>query len=272
MSGIPSIINSPDEFFPSECKVLHYIFGTPDGLILCKNDDIFITTDNDGRFLSAKRVFITVRDGEVYAIISCPEKISFGEDIKFQPLKKILPNLNEEMISIAMRGIHLLRFYDINRFCGKCGNPTEISPIEHAVICKNCHSLIFPKISPAIIVRVTKGDEILLARSPGFTPGMYSVIAGFVETGETLEDAVRREVIEEVGISVRDISYFSSQPWPFPDSLMIGFTASYKSGEIRPDNYEIEKAGWFRSNNLPGLPEKYSISRKLIDDFIKQGY
>ena len=123
-----------------------------------------------------------------------------------------------------------------------------------------------------MIVLVERGHELLLARSRHFLPGMYSVLAGFVEPGESLEEAVVREVKEEVGVTVKDIRYFGSQSWPFPHSLMIGFTATYAGGEISLDDSEIEEAGWFTVDNLPPIPGKISIARKLIDWFVaKQG-
>jgi NAD+ diphosphatase len=140
--------------------------------------------------------------------------------------------------------------------------------IERAKECLKCGALYFPRLAPAIIVLVERGNQLLLARSRHFMPGMYSVIAGFVEPGETLEEAVVREVREEVGIAVRNIHYFDSQPWPFPHSLMIGFTATYAGGDISLNDSEIEDAGWFTPQNLPTLPGKISISRKLIDWFL----
>jgi len=122
-----------------------------------------------------------------------------------------------------------------------------------------------------VIVRIERGDEILLARSPHFAPGVYSTIAGFVEPGESLEETVIREVREEVGVEVANVRYFGSQPWPFPNSLMIGFVADYASGDLRLQEGEIEDAGWFTSDTLPGLPSRYSIARRLIDEFISRG-
>jgi len=143
---------------------------------------------------------------------------------------------------------------------------------ERAKECPQCGLLHFPRLAPAIIVLVERGNELLLARSRHFLPGMYSVLAGFVEPGESLEEAVLREVKEEVGVEVKDIKYFGSQPWPFPHSLMIGFTATYTGGEISLNDEEIEEAGWFTVDNLPSIPGKISIARKLIDGFLaKQG-
>ena len=134
-----------------------------------------------------------------------------------------------------------------------------------------CKLSVYPRISPAVIVLVERGDEILLARSPHFVPGVYSTLAGFVEPGETLEGTVRREIHEEVGVHVDNICYFGSQPWPFPNSLMIGFRADYASGDLTIDGVEIEAAGWFRRDNLPKLPFKVSIARSLIEAFLAEG-
>jgi NAD+ diphosphatase len=134
--------------------------------------------------------------------------------------------------------------------------------------CLDCGFLNFPRISPAVIVLVERENRVLLARLKRFAEELYSVIAGFVEPGETLEETVQREIEEEVGIRVKNIRYFGSQPWPFPDSLMIGFTAEYESGEIRIDETEITDARWFEPDSLPTIPGKISIARKLIDWFV----
>ena len=145
---------------------------------------------------------------------------------------------------------------------------------ERAKECPKCGLLNYPRISPAIIVAVLKGNQILLARSRRFPGGFYSVLAGYVEPGETLEECVRREVFEEVGIEVKNIRYFGSQPWPFPDSQMIAFTAEYLSGDIKPDESEIVDAGWFLPENLPEIPGKISIARSLLEtsDKLMSGY
>jgi NAD+ diphosphatase len=127
---------------------------------------------------------------------------------------------------------------------------------------------MFPRISPAVIVLVERGDKVLLARANRFPGKFYSVLAGFVEPGETLEETVAREIKEEVGIEVKDIRYFGSQPWPFADSLMIAFTATYAGGELRIDEEEIVDAGWYEPDNFPDIPGKISISRQLIDWYV----
>ena len=131
--------------------------------------------------------------------------------------------------------------------------------------CPSCGLLTYPRISPAVMVLIRRGDELLLARSPHFRSGMYSALAGFVEAGETVEHAAVREVREEVGIEIANLRYFRSQPWPFPDSLMLAFFADYAGGEITPDPAEIAEAGWFPIDALPTLPDPVSIARRLID-------
>jgi NAD+ diphosphatase len=127
--------------------------------------------------------------------------------------------------------------------------------------------LFYPRLSPAVIVLIRRGDSVLLARSPGFPPGMYSALAGFVEPGESIEETVEREIREEVAVEITNVRYFGSQPWPFPNSLMIGFTADYTGGELRAEPAEIEDAGWYRPDDLPRLPPKGTIARAMIDDF-----
>ncbi|MGV8921629.1 MAG: NAD(+) diphosphatase [Pseudomonas sp.] len=155
-----------------------------------------------------------------------------------------------------------------HRFCGSCGQPTQQVPGERAMYCKECDLRHYPRISPSMIVLVTRGDEILLARSPRFVTGVYSTLAGFAEPGESVEDCVRREVMEEVQVKVKNIQYMGSQCWPFPHSMMLGFHAEYESGEIVPQADEIEDAQWFHISNLPPLPANRSIARYLIDLYL----
>lgn len=185
-------------------------------------------------------------------------------------LRQLHGQLPASHYEFAFRALHLLNWRKKNQFCGTCGGPLSMSSSELAAECGSCGNLVFPRISPAIIVSIEKGDQILLARSSRFPTGMHSVIAGFVEPGETFEECVRREVKEEVGLDVANIRYFASQPWPFPDSLMVGFTAEWESGDIVIDDAEIVSANWYTSDNLPLLPGKDSIARKLIDHYIKK--
>jgi NAD+ diphosphatase len=190
-----------------------------------------------------------------------------NDEMMFQELR-LLSADRQDLFFKASRGIHIMRWHKNNKYCGKCGSPTKLKEDEIAVICPECGFIVYPRISPAIIVAVTKGDQLLLARNARNVQGWFSVIAGFVEPGENLEQCVAREVKEEVGIDVENIKYFGSQPWPFPDSLMLAFTAEYAGGEIKPDQVEIVEAGWFRVNEIPKVPTGGSVARKLIEWFI----
>ncbi|WP_300455162.1 NAD(+) diphosphatase [Desulfobacula sp.] len=156
-------------------------------------------------------------------------------------------------------------------FCGRCGAKTQRKKDEYARACPRCRLVSYPRISPAIITAVIKDDKILLARGINFpNKKMFSVLAGFVEPGEALESCVAREVFEEAGIMIKQIRYFNSQSWPFPDSLMIGFTAVYDSGRLSINPRELIEADWFTADNLPLVPGKQTIAGELIDWFVRQ--
>ena len=171
----------------------------------------------------------------------------------------------EEMTFLAGRGRQLLAWAKRNRFCGACATPMVEADGERARRCPSCGLTAYPRVSPAVIVAVSREDKVLLGRSPRFPAGRMSVLAGFVEPGETLEQTVAREVGEEVGVQVKDIRYFGSQPWPFPDSLMVGFTCAWAGGEISIDGQEIVEAGWYGPEELPSIPPRSTIARRLID-------
>jgi NAD+ diphosphatase len=185
-------------------------------------------------------------------------------------VRRLYGLLEEDLFWIGGRGFQLINWDRTSRFCGRCGHRMEASSEERAKVCPSCGFRNYPRISPAIIVAVTQGDRILLARAFRFPYKIYSVIAGFVEPGETLEGCVRREVREEVAVEVDNIRYFGSQPWPFPNSLMIAFTADYAGGTLRIDDKEIMDAGWFSPDELPPIPDKVSIARRLIDSFLEK--
>lgn len=190
--------------------------------------------------------------------------------LKFVNLRETYHHLGDEMFALACRALQLCSWKSSWNFCPACGATLNDSSVERAMVCPSCSKNYYPVISPAIIVAVTKGRRILLARNNrhrGFK--RFSILAGFVEAGESLEETVMREVEEEVGIKVKNIKYFGSQSWPFPHSLMIGFTAEHESGEIRVDGDEIGEAAWFRADELPDIPPYGSISRVLIDNFVK---
>jgi NAD+ diphosphatase len=176
----------------------------------------------------------------------------------------------------AGRAVQIVEWARTHRFCGRCGEATVLAEGERAMRCTVCGLVAFPRLAPAMITLVTRGgagpdQEALLARNTNFPMPMFSCLAGFVEPGESLEDAVIREVHEEVGITVTDPTYFGSQPWPFPHSLMVGFRATYAAGDIVCDPTEIAEAAWFRRDALPVVPPSISIARALIDAWVAQG-
>ena len=191
-------------------------------------------------------------------------------DWQYSGVRELFGRIHEEELAIAALAVQIIDFDRTTQFCGLCGARTRQLWTERAKFCSDCKQITYPWLSPAIIVLVEKEDQILLARSPRFPPGLHSLIAGFVEPGENLEHAVQREVKEEVGIAVKNIRYFGSEPWPFPHSFMIGFVADYAGGEITIDNNEIVSAGWFSRDNLPLIPSPLSISRALIDTWVER--
>jgi NAD+ diphosphatase len=194
------------------------------------------------------------------------ENATLPEPWSAQSLRALYASFGEELFVAAGRGVQIAAFALTHRHCGRCGRPTRPVPGEHSRRCDNDNLSFYPRIAPAIIVLVRRGEQALLARSARFTAGIYSTLAGFVEAGESLEQTLAREVREEVGVEVDNVRYFGSQPWPFPHSLMVGFTADYAGGELRVDGEEIVDARWFSPHDLPGLPPRPSIARRLIDE------
>lgn len=206
--------------------------------------------------------------GELSATSSLPAGFHTHE------LRSLFEVFPEEEVVLAGRARQVVQWERDHQFCGRCGSVTDPMPNERARRCPVCELTSYPRISPAIIVAVTRqceeGPRILLARNQRFPAGRYSVVAGFVEPGETLEECVHREVAEETGIAITNLRYFQSQPWPFPNSLMLAFTAEYAGGDFLFAEDEIADAQWFSPAALPLLPPKISIARKLIDDFVRQ--
>jgi NAD+ diphosphatase len=204
-------------------------------------------------------------DREVLAVAFAPETIC--PDLESRGLRELFGVLPEPLMSLAARASQTLEWSFAHAFCGRCGNPTEYSQTELARTCPSCDATFYPRLTPAVITLISKGTEILLARARTSRPGFYSLIAGFVEPGETLEQAVEREVLEEVGIEVQDVKYFASQSWPFPSQLMVGFTANHAAGLLRINESELSDARWFRADELPAgieIPTTFSISGQLI--------
>lgn len=209
-------------------------------------------------------------DGSACYALELAEGRPLPEGFSLEGLRQVFGRVDEEFFWLAARAVQIVDWDRTHQFCSRCGAPTVQRETERSKECPKCGQIHFPRLAPAVIVRVERGNQILMARSRHFAPGVFSVLAGFVEPGETLEETVAREVKEESGIRVKNIRYFGSQPWPFPHSLMIGFTAEYAAGEIALEDSELEAAGWFTADNLPPQPGKISIARKLIDAFVEK--
>lgn len=189
---------------------------------------------------------------------------------QWQGLRAFMLNDDFDHYRVLAYAAQIATWADEHRFCGRCGAASVQIARERAMHCEACNLRAYPRISPSMIVLITRGDEILLARSPRFVTGVYSTLAGFAEPGESAEDCVVREVYEEVQLQVKNIQYVGSQCWPFPHSMMLGFHAEYAGGDIVPQVDEIEDAQWFRVDALPPLPMSRSIARYLIDLYVAQ--
>ena len=196
--------------------------------------------------------------------INCPQSAALVG------LREVFGVIKDTLFSVAGHAFQIVTWDRMHQYCGRCGALTDYALDVRAKICYRCEAVYYPRISPVIIVAVSKGHELLLIKNKRHRRNFYSVIAGFVEPGESLEECLVREVREETAIEVKNINYFASQSWPFPNALMVGFTAEYASGILRPDGVEIAEAGWFSPDNFPELPGPISIARKLIDAFVQQ--
>ena len=252
-------------------KAKHFIF--------CKNQ-LLLEKHNDSYRLPHFPDFTTlIKNTNGYFIGNYNQHDCFAVDVqlieineKFEwiSLRSALEKIGSEWFGVAARAYQIIQWENNHQFCGRCGSKTEKVYNQFERQCHACHLSFFPKISPAVIVLIKKDNQILMARQKSFPEGVYGLIAGFAEAGESLEEAVHREVQEEVGIKIKNIFYFGSQSWPFPDSLMIAFTAEYESGKIDCRDGELEVAGWYDADNLPGYPSSStSIARVIIDDYLK---
>tara|TARA_B100000161_G_scaffold248780_1_gene205898 strand:+ start:420 stop:1250 length:831 start_codon:yes stop_codon:yes gene_type:complete len=185
-------------------------------------------------------------------------------------LRGLLGRTSQSLFYLAGRALQVVDWSENHQFCGRCGSPMQDHTSDRAKHCGSCGLINYPRLSPSIIVLVTRGEEMLLARNANWPSGMYSTLAGFVEAGESIEQTVHREVMEEVGLKVTNLRYFGSQSWPFPNSLMLGFHADYDSGDIKCQPGEIADAQWFTKDTLPQTPPKTAISGWLIHEFISQ--
>ena len=241
--------------------------------ILVREEDILWNHDQVIAHLndSAELILLQKDAGRSVIAVSLQQDISGNLQAELNSLRSLLFFSDQEKFLLAGRASQLVDWYEGHRFCGACGERTVHHKNERTLVCENCSQHFFPRISPCVIMLVTKGDQMLLARSSRYKTNFYSCLAGFIEIGETPEETVSREVMEEVGLKVKSVRYISSQSWPFPSQLMLGFLAEYDGGEIVPEPSEIDDAQWFDIDSLPSVPsEKVSVAGKLIRTFIEE--
>jgi len=246
------------------------VTGEPPHISLLKHPDV-------DQFLDAREsIFLgTFQEKPAFALaIDSEAEAPYTEAGEFHDLRYLGSVLPADEANLAAHATALIKWHQLQKFCGRCGSATQAESGGNTRICseEKCAKTIFPRVDPAIIVLVSRGDQCLLGRQDTWPEDRYSTIAGFVEPGESLEDAVRREVQEETNINVGDVHYHSSQPWPFPSSLMLGFNAQAESQDIRLNDGELEDAQWFTRKELrsgfPKLPYRLSIARRLVDDWL----
>jgi NAD+ diphosphatase len=232
----------------------------------------FLENLEDLGIVSQRKIYLgKLQDHPCYAV-EVSNDMADDDVVKgmlFQNLIPLYSILDEDIFLLAGKAIQLLNWDKNHQFCGKCGTSTHTKDDQMAKICPECGFTSFTRLSPAVITAIIKDGKLLMARNTYSHPNRYGLIAGFLEAGETLEEAVQRETAEEVGLKVKNIRYFGSQPWPFPNSLMIAFTAEYESGTINVDENEISDASWFDADKLPRIPPKASITRELIDWYME---
>jgi len=252
-----------------------FAFRGSDMLVLQTDEAPRVPSWDDLRRLSLTPVryqFLGTLAEEPCWSVELPSEATPFDGVQFTNLRALYDALSESHYAVAGRAAQIVAWERDHQHCGRCGAPTVRVPGERGRRCAACDLTAYPRLSPAIIVLIERGNQILLARGHAFVPRRFGIVAGFVEPGESLEDAVRREVREEVGVTITEPAYFGSQPWPFPHGIMIGFRADHHRGEIALNDGELAEAGWYAVDDLPEIPTKLSIARRLIDDWaMRQG-
>ena len=256
----------------SESAILIILRGQE--FLTSKNSEFLIFEEDDLKWsemeMFNKQFIGYLNDQPCYLLEITPES-KLDDDLVLTPLRNLLGRIPDSLFTVCSRSLQLSEWMRNNQFCGVCGTKMKMHETERAMFCECNNVLVYPRISPCIIVLVTKGEELLLAHNKNFPGTFYSTLAGFIEAGESAESAIHREIFEEVKVRVQNIKYFGSQSWPFPSQLMLGYHAEYLEGEITPDGEEIDLADWFHYKDLPNVPTgNISISGQLIESYIEK--
>ncbi len=267
-----SSVEQPD----GEWDKAYWFCFQDNNLMLEKTDDqvlVPLLRQLDEKGIKPVRIqFIGMKEGIPCFSAELPLNLIWPENCEFLNLKELFHQLDECTYKAAVYAHQIVVWDKNHQYCGVCGSETGNLPGERAKKCPQCGHVVFPRIAPAIMVAIIKDNKLLLAKNRMFRQGFYSVLAGFVDPAEQLEECVAREVKEEVGLTIKNLRYFGSQPWPFPNSLMIAFTADHEDGEIAVDNREIIEADWYSADKLPKCPTgNLSVAGRLIDWF-KENY
>ena len=261
----------------SDTKQLEKIYMVVKGEDLLIDDvsQNLVLIDNDQYKWSGMAVktehFIGYLDNNSLYALELKNESSLIPETSLKLFRSLLGIIPDAYFGICSRTIQLVEWNRKNKYCGTCGSETSLHLVEKAMFCKDCNNLIYPRISPCIIVLVTDNEKLLLAHNKNFPRKIYSTLAGFIEVGETVEEAIHREIFEEVSIKVKNCQYYGSQSWPFPSQLMLGFHAEYEEGDLKPDGEEIDIAEWFHYQSLPDVPPgRISISGRLIESYVNK--
>ena len=239
-----------------------------------KNSDFLIFEEDDLKWSEMEMVykqFIGYLNDKPCYILEIDDDSKLDNDLILTPLRNLLGRIPDSLFTVCSRSLQLSEWSKNNQFCGVCGTKMKMHETERAMFCECNNVLVYPRISPCVIVLVTRGEELLLAHNKNFPGTFYSTLAGFIEAGESAESAIHREIFEEVKVTVQNIKYYGSQSWPFPSQLMLGYHAEYLEGEITPDGEEIDLADWFHYKDLPNVPTgNISISGQLIESYLEK--
>ena len=268
-----NLVFTPENINTSSDSPVTIILKNQD-FLTSKTSEFLIFEDDELKWSEMQfkeKEFVGYLDSRPCFISELTDESNLSEDNMLTPLRNLLGRIPDALFTLCSRSLQLSDWKRSNQFCGMCGSKMIKHETERAMFCECNNIMIYPRISPCIIVLVTKGEEILLAHNSNFPGNFYSTLAGFIEAGESAESAIHREIYEEVKVKVKNIKYFGSQSWPFPSQLMLGYHAEYLEGEIKPDGVEIDKAGWFNYKNLPQVPTgNISISGQLIESYLKK--